>query len=105
MLRVRFYCGARNDTGVVPIDGYRHVMDAMSTNTPSTPALFDGYTAFDAFGVWHGRKEQSVVFEVIAALDKGDIVAVAKMLRIVGDQDAVLVTVEKLDDVIMVERS
>ena len=88
MLQVRFYCGADNKTGDVPLDAYRQVLDQ----------FFIGYTEYPTVGHYNGSLEAGTVFEVVANMDKGTIADVAQALRFIGGQDAILVTVIKVDD-------
>jgi hypothetical protein len=89
MLRVRYYCGLVSGTATVDKQVYLNVVDQ----------FFPGYTVFETNGRWAGASEPSIVIEVLSPeVDKGTIVAVGKTLAIAGRQSAVLVTVEKIED-------
>ena len=66
---------------------------------------FDGFTIFDATGVWKGQEEQSVVIEILC-LESFDslqesfrrrVRATAKSIKKVNQQEAVLVTFEEIE--------
>lgn len=89
---VRFYCGLMAGSDPVDKQVYLNVMDA----------FFTGYTVFETAGRWEGASEPSIVIEVITGADEGYVAAAAKALRVVGRQEAVLVTETALGDSMLI---
>lgn len=88
--RYRFYCALidRDGQPITP-KGYYEVMDQAA---PS-------YTAISTDGVWRGDHEQGIMFEIVEvsdvdAMDPAKVRALANKLRVIGNQSAVLVTVD-----------
>jgi len=88
--RYRFYCGLADSEGneVAP----RTYFDAMDR-------LVASYTVFYTGGVWRGAHEKSIMFEVVCVtdVDKMDdfkVRAVASQLRLAGNQESVLATID-----------
>lgn len=90
---------ARTAPDVAPADASRDVTWRLYTEDRSTvPSIvadyFDGATMFTATGLWKGQTEQSVVVEVIAPItSRARIIAVARRIIELNNQEAVLVTV------------
>lgn len=82
----RFYCGLIDkDERVVLME---HYVEAMSKIHP------EGFTVTRAMGVWSGCAELSVVIEVIMpAHNEALAKMIANVLRVKGNQSAVLVTI------------
>jgi hypothetical protein len=94
--RYRFYVGLTDkDRALVKPERYFHAMDAVLTS----------YTFFSAGGVWKGDHEQNMVFEVLATDDTHMIPdervrAIAGFLRVAGNQETVMVTVDRSVEVL-----
>jgi len=70
-----------------------------------TQAGFDGFTILDAVGFWKGKAEYSVVVEILTEDDAQDfhvrVHKVAKTIKRVNAQDAVLITSSKVDSLLV----
>ena len=94
--RYRFYVGLTDkDQQPVNPENYFHAMDALVTS----------YTYFEASGVWKGVHEASLVFELLATSDADVLTevgvrAIAKDLRLAGNQETVMVTIDRAVEVL-----
>jgi hypothetical protein len=94
--RYRFYVGLTDRDGLeVERIRYFRAMDV----------LVEAYTSFVAFGVWKGNSERSLVFEILATSDKDILTevgvrAVANDLRAAGNQETVMVTIDRSVEVL-----
>ena len=63
--------------------------------------FFDGGTFFSGKGLWKGKTEDTLVFEVLnfAGLSKEDIIEVKEALESEFNQESVLTTVEEVQTV------
>lgn len=62
-----------------------------------------GFTCFEVTGYWHGQQEKSLVFEVIRAEYRTEFDAkhyedTSAILREVGNQESILMTVKEVKD-------
>ena len=88
-LKARIYTEARDVEGIKAMVG----------------VAFDGYTIFDATGVWEGQEEQSVVIEILclepfSSLQESFrrlVHSTAAAIKKVNQQEAVLVTFEEIE--------
>jgi hypothetical protein len=61
---------------------------------------FDGYTFFEAFGMWKGVREQVYVVEIIhekAYENASKVAAIAEEYKKLFDQEAVAITVQEIN--------
>ena len=65
---------------------------------------FDSFTIMRGVGYWKGKAEMAAVVEIICPNNKaGNILELADALRLELDQEAVLITAQKLDEFRIVE--
>ena len=87
MKKVRFYIGANNDTKKLERDKIEATLNKH----------YDGYTAYEVVGYWHGDRETTLLVELIS--DEADAVhvKVAKELKTVCEQESVLIEITEVN--------
>jgi hypothetical protein len=61
---------------------------------------FSGFTVLDVVGYWKGVAERAIVIEIIAEggdRTRGTIMALAKRIREINDQECVMMTVQDVE--------
>jgi len=63
---------------------------------------FDSYSIQEQRGVWNGKAEDSLVFEIICSESEGTILPlIAKDIKLHNKQEAVLITSEPITEVLI----
>lgn len=81
MKKTRFYIGANNSSGLLELEKIETIINN----------YFDGFTEIETAGFWQGRKEKSVIIEVVSEKSPSELVKIAKELKIALDQDAIMI--------------
>jgi hypothetical protein len=76
---------------------YTERTKALPAQIEAASKLFPGFTLLEAQGYWQGQAEPSVIFEIVAPEGKDtqdSIACLAMKIEQLGQQEAVLVTVQ-----------